>query len=431
MSVLDRAVGKSMRRLLPFIVLMYTLAFLDRANVGFGKQALQADTGLSDAAFAFGAGIFFVGYALFEVPSNIILERVGAKMWMCRIMVTWGLVATAMMFAWNETVFYVLRFLLGVTEAGFFPGVILYLTYWFPERTRGQATGFFYFGVPLALVVGGPLSGFLLDWHGMGGLTGWQWMFLIEGLLASAVGVWAYFWLDNGPKDAKWLSPDERTALSAELAGENEAKVHHTPSGILAGLTSGRVLYLTTAFFFIQIAAYGLIFYLPTIVATYLGQKVGLTVGLVTTIPWIASIIGIYFVTRWSDQSGNRRGLITSLYVLLALSLFASPYLGTVLGVAALCVAAAAYCSATPLFWTVCTANLNRTSAPAGIALIGAVGNLGGFVAPIYKNWVETQAGAAAGMVAIGSTALIGAAMVHLLRRPETATERLAPAHIA
>jgi MFS family permease len=431
MSVLDRAVGKSMRRLLPFLVLMYTLAFLDRANVGFAKQALQADTGLSDAAFAFGAGIFFIGYALFEVPSNIILERVGAKMWMCRIMVTWGLVAAAMMFAWNETVFYILRFLLGVTEAGFFPGVILYLTYWFPERTRGRATGFFYFGVPLALVAGGPLSGFLLEWHGLGGLTGWQWMFMIEGLLASAVGVWAYFWLDNGPKDAKWLSPEERKALGDELAGENEAKIHHTPSGILAGLTNGRVLYLTAAFFFIQIAAYGLIFYLPTIVATYLGQKVGLTVGLVTTIPWAASLVGIYFVTRWSDLSGNRRGLITSLYILLALSLVVSPYLGTVLGVAALCVAAAAYCSATPLFWTVCTANLNRTSAPAGIALIGAVGNLGGFVAPIYKNWVETQAGAAAGMLAIGSTALIGAAMVYLLRRPETATERFAPAHSA
>ena len=334
-----------------------------------------------------------------------------------------------MMFAWNETVFYVLRFLLGVTEAGFFPGVILYLTYWFPERSRGRATGFFYFGVPLALVVGGPLSGFLLEWHGLGGLTGWQWMFLIEGLLASAVGVWAYFWLDNGPKDAKWLAPEEQSALATELAGENDAKVHHTPSGILAGLTSGRVLYLTTAYFFIQIAAYGLIFYLPTIVATYLGQKVGLTVGLVTTIPWIASVIGIYFVTRWSDLSGNRRGLITSLYVLLALSLVVSPYLGTVLGIAALCAAATAYCSATPLFWTVCTANLNRSSAPAGIALIGAVGNLGGFVAPIYKNWVETQAGAAAGMLAIGSTALIGAAMVFLLRRPQAAPERLAPAH--
>jgi len=426
MSVLDRAVGKCSRRLLPFIVLMYTLSFLDRANVGFAKQAFQADTGLSDAAFAFGAGIFFIGYALFEVPSNIILERVGAKMWMCRIMVTWGIVAAAMMFSWNETVFYVLRFLLGVTEAGFFPGVILYLTYWFPEQNRGRATGFFYFGVPLALVIGGPLSGFLLEWHGLGGLTGWQWMFLIEGLLASAVGVWAYFWLDNGPKDAKWLAPDEQAALATELAGENDAKAHHTPSGILAGLTSGRVLYLTTAYFFIQIAAYGLIFYLPTIVATYLGQKVGLTVGLVTTIPWIASVIGIYFVTRWSDLSGNRRGLITSLYVLLALSLVVSPYLGTVLGVAALCAAAAAYCSATPLFWTVCTANLNRSSAPAGIALIGAVGNLGGFVAPIYKNWVETQAGAAAGMLAIGSTALIGAAMVFLLRRPQAAPQRLA-----
>lgn len=414
--ILHEAVGKCSRRLLPFIVLMYTLAFLDRANVGFAKQSFQIDTGLSDAAFAFGAGIFFVGYALFEIPSNVILQRVGAKIWMCRIMVTWGLVAAAMMFAWNETVFYTLRFLLGVTEAGFFPGVILYLTYWFPERSRGQATGFFYFGVPLALVLGGPLSGFLLEWHGLGGLTGWQWMFLVEGLLASAVGVWAYFRLDDGPADARWLTEAEKNALLGVLASENQAKVGHTPMGVLSGLTSPRTLYLTLTFFFVQIAAYGLIFYLPTIVAGFLGQKVGLTVGIVTAIPWMVSILGIYVITRWSDRTGNRRGIITLLYVLLAVALVGSAYLGPVLGMVALCLAAAAYCAGTPLFWTVCTQNLHDSSAPAGIALIGAVGNLGGFIAPNLKNWAETQAGPTAGMVTIAATALVGAVMVFCLR---------------
>ncbi|WP_266064568.1 MFS transporter [Brucella intermedia] len=414
--VLDSAVGKCTRRLLPFIVLMYTMAFLDRANVGFAKQAFQIDTGLSDAAFAFGAGIFFIGYALFEIPSNIILQRVGAKIWMCRIMVTWGLVAAAMMFAHNETIFYVLRFLLGVTEAGFFPGVILYLTYWFPERSRGKATGYFYFGVPLALVVGGPISGFLLEWHGLAGLAGWQWMFLIEGLAAAAVGVWAFFWLDDRPRDAQWLSTDERAAIEEQLKSEDAAKVAHAPSGMFSSLTDGRALYLTLTFFFVQIAAYGLIFYLPVIVSGYLGVKVGLEVGIITAIPWIVSLVGIYYLTSWSDRTGNRHSVVTLSYLALAISLVASAYLGTVLGVAALCVAAAAYCGATPLFWTICTKHLSNSSAATGIALIGAVGNLGGFVAPNLKAWVEGNFGPQASMIAIAATALISAIMVFAIR---------------
>ena len=199
-------IGKVTRRLLPFLLLMYILAFLDRANVGFAKAAFQADTGISNAAFAFGASIFFLGYALFEVPSNLIMHRVGAKIWMARIMVTWGLISAAMMFAHNETTFYILRVLLGIAEAGFFPGVILYLTYWFPSFARGRAMGLFYFGAPLAFIFGSPLSGMLLEFDGFGGLHGWQWMFMVEGLLASVVGVWAYFYLDNKPADAKWLT---------------------------------------------------------------------------------------------------------------------------------------------------------------------------------------------------------------------------------
>ena len=182
-------IAKVSWRLLPFLLLMYILAFLDRANVGFAKLAFQADTGISDAAFAFGAGVFFVGYALLEVPSNLIMHKVGARIWMCRIMVTWGLLSAAMMFAHNEMTFYVLRFLLGVAEAGFFPGVIYYLTQWFPSASRGKAMGFFYFGAPLAFIFGAPLSGLLLEFDGFAGLHGWQWMFMIEGLMASVVGV--------------------------------------------------------------------------------------------------------------------------------------------------------------------------------------------------------------------------------------------------
>ncbi|HCJ6268290.1 TPA: MFS transporter, partial [Pseudomonas aeruginosa] len=219
--LLSSAIATSRLRLLPFLVLMYVLAFIDRANVGYARAFLQADTGLGDAAFAFGASIFFIGYACFEVPSNLMLHRLGARVWLCRIMVTWGLVSAAMMFADDAMTFYVLRFLLGVAEAGFFPGIILYLTYWFPQRSRAQALGLFYFGLPLALVLGGPLSGWLLEFHGIFGLANWQWLFVTEGLLASLVGIAAYFYLVDRPRDAGWLSDEQKRALEGELAEED------------------------------------------------------------------------------------------------------------------------------------------------------------------------------------------------------------------
>jgi MFS family permease len=217
---LARAIRTATWRLVPFLLLLYVLAFLDRANVGFAKQALLVETGLSEAAYAFGAGLFFIGYAVLEVPSNLMLHRIGARVWLCRIMVTWGLISAAMMFAWTPTAFCLLRFLLGVAEAGFFPGVVLYLTYWFPSRARGRVMGLFYFGAPLAFIFGGPLSGLLMDLNGALGLRGWQWMFLIEGLAASVVGVWTYWYLPNRPAEAAWLNDPERQALQTAVEAE-------------------------------------------------------------------------------------------------------------------------------------------------------------------------------------------------------------------
>ena len=303
----DIAVKKVAWRLLPFLLLMYVMAFLDRANVGFAKAAFQADTGLSNAAYAFGAGIFFVGYALLEIPSNLIMQRVGAKLWMCRIMVTWGLVSAAMMFAQGETSFYVLRFLLGVAEAGFFPGVILYLTYWFPSNNRAKAMGFFYFGAPIAFIFGGPLSGFLLELHGIADLKGWQWLFLIEGLLASLVGIWAYFYLDNRPADAKWLSNDERVWLQKVLDDENKDKLGHHSGSLRVALANPRTLHLAIIYMLIQCSVYGVVFYLPTQVANLVGREVGLVVGLFTAIPWICALVAAYFIPSLSDRLGVRR----------------------------------------------------------------------------------------------------------------------------
>ncbi len=429
-ALLDSTVAKVTARLLPFLLLMYVLAFLDRANIGFAKKAFQVDTGLSDAAFALGAGIFFIGYALFEIPSNLIMHRVGARAWMCRIMVTWGLISAALAFAHTETAFYWLRFLLGVAEAGFFPGVILYLTYWIPAHARGRAMGLFYFGAPIAFIFGSPLSGLLLDLHGAGGFAGWQWMFLVEGLLASIVGVWAFWYLDNRPNDAAWLTPEEKAALNGAIGAEEASKHAHGPKSVLAALSNPKLLYLCAIYFLIQMSVYGVVFYLPTQVAGLLGQKVGFTVGLVTAIPWVCALAAAYFIPRYSDRTGERR-------VPAALTLAVSG-IGIAVSVAtpspfisllALCVAAAGFIAVQPLFWTFPTGYLAGAAAAGGIALVNSLGALGGFVAPNVKTWAEaTFASGAAGLYLLAATTLLGALLfLGLKAMGLSEPERIAP----
>jgi MFS family permease len=410
-------IDKVTRRLLPFLLLMYVLAFLDRANVGFAKKAFQADTGISDAAFAFGASIFFLGYALFEVPSNLIMHRVGAKMWMARIMVSWGLISAAMMFAHDEITFYILRVLLGIAEAGFFPGVILYLTYWFPSFARGRAMGLFYFGAPLAFIFGSPLSGLLLEFQGLGGLHGWQWMFMVEGLLASVVGVWAYFYLDNKPNDARWLTAAEKAELGAALAAEETQKTAHGPRGTLAALGNPRVLYFALIYFIIQMSVYGVVFYLPTQVASLLGTNVGLTVGFVTAVPWVCALVATYLLPRWSDRTGERRLFAAGILVVCAAGIAASVASASpALSLVALCFAAAGFISVQPIFWTLPTGYLGGVAAAGGIALINSLGSLGGFVAPNVKTWAEASfASSAAGLYVLAATTLLGAILVFAL----------------
>ncbi|MCD5990037.1 MFS transporter [Pseudomonas syringae] len=414
-------------RLLPFLLLMYIMAFLDRANVGFAKQAFQADTGIGDAAFAFGAGVFFAGYALLEVPSNLIMHKIGARLWMCRIMVTWGLVSAAMMFAHNETTFYVLRFLLGVAEAGFFPGVILYLTYWFPSASRGKAMGFFYFGAPLAFIFGSPLSGLLLELDGFMGTHGWQWLFAVEGLMASVVGVWAYFYLDNRPADAKWLTPEERHQLQAVLDAEDSQKQAH--GSLLKILCQPAVLYLCLIYLLIQASVYGVVFYLPSQVAGLLGTKVGLMVGLVSAVPWLCALLAAWKIPAIADRTGQRRTVAALTLVVSGLGIAASvTFANPMLGILALCFAASGFIAVQPVFWTFPGSFLAGAAAAGAIALINSFGALGGFIAPILKNWAEASfQSPAAGLYVLAVTTLIAAALIMGIRPPSQAVPRKQP----
>jgi sugar phosphate permease len=418
-SVLDLAITKAKRRLVPFLLLLYVLAFLDRVNVGFAKVAMMADTGLSAAAYAFGAGLFFAGYALLEVPSNLILHRVGARRWLARIMVSWGIISAGMMFAWSEPVFYLMRILLGAAEAGFFPGVILYLTYWFPASERGRVMGLFYFGGPLAFIFGGPASGLLLELNGEFGLRGWQWMFLVEGLLASLVGVWTYFYLTDRPSGAEWLTPEERQTLQNTMDAEESARASSGSHRLSDLLKDRGVLHLCLIYFLIQVSVYGVVFALPSQVEKLLGKAAGLEVGLVTAIPWICALIAAYLIPKLA--LGRRRQVGFLVLVACALGLSLATHDWPVVALIGLCAAAAGFISVQPVFWTFPTERLAGAAAAGGIALINSIGNLGGFVAPSLREWVERVTGSTdfGLIVLMGVTFLAALAMARLPDKPK------------
>ena len=415
-SETEAAVATARRRLVPFLVLMYLLAYLDRANVAYAKQALQLSTGISEAAFAFAAGIFFIGYAVFELPSNLILHRVGARVWLSRIMVTWGLLAAAMAFVQGDTSFAVLRVLLGIAEAGFFPGVLLYLTYWFPAKERAQILGLFYLSQPLCFILGGPISGLLLDMHGAFGLTGWQLMFLVEGLAASLVGVWAYFYLTDRPRDAAWMPARQQAALEASIATENAAKSAHGAVHLGAIFRNPLLAHFALTYFSIAICGYGIAFYLPAQVSALLGTKIGLGVTLVTSIPWLCAFAVSAFWPGLAQRSGRRRTFAVVSLLCAGLGMIASGYLPPLVAVAALCVSVAGLISAQPIFWTFPMGYFGGAAAAGGIAVINAIGNLGGFVAPNLKVAAEGWAGTGlAGLWVIGGGALLASLLVALI----------------
>ena len=375
-------------RLIPFLLICYVVAYLDRVNVGFAKLQMLQDLKFSETIYGLGAGIFFIGYFLFEVPSNVILHRVGARVWIARIMVTWGVISAGMMFVESATSFYVMRFLLGVAEAGFFPGIILYLTYWYPAARRARMTALFMSAIALSGVIGGPLSGWIMQsFAGVNGLKGWQWLFILEGLPSVLVGIVTFFYLDDSIKQAKWLTSEEKALLERNIVVENTSK---QDLSIRAVFADPRVWLMSLIYFTFVMGLYGVSFWLPTIIKAT-GVKDALQIGFLTAIPYGSAVVAMILVSRSADRSRERRWHIAIPALLGATGLVLSAVWGqnTVLAMTALTVATMGILTTLPLFWSLPTAFLAGAGAAAGIALINSLGNLAGFVSPFLVGWLK------------------------------------------
>lgn len=438
---------KAASRLIPFLFLCYIIAFLDRVNVGFAKLQMASDLQFSDAIYGFGAGIFFIGYFIFEVPSNVILERVGARVWIARIMITWGVISSAFMFTddihWGsiatyfkctdaQFTFYFLRFWLGVAEAGFFPGVILYLTYWFPGARRAKMVGLFMTAVGTAQLVGSPVSGAIMQFmDGMNGWRGWQWLFLLEGIPSVIIGALVLAILPNGPKTTRWLTPEERDLLVQRIEEDNASKGNLGGKHSFAGaFKDGRVWALAFVYFALATCFYAVGFWMPTIIQELgIDKKDLLKVGFISMIPWGASIVAMVYWGSHSDRTGERRwhcagGMLVTMIGLLVLAL---AHKSPVVSIVALTLITAGWGGCVVTFWSLPTAFLSGTAAAAGIAWINSVGNLGGYFGPDLIGTIRTAAGGANDIAffALAALALVGALTIVLLPKTQPAPATL------
>lgn len=391
-----RTLAKVRRRLLPFMGLLFLVNYLDRVNVSFAALSMNADLGFTPAVYGFGAGVFFLGYFLFEVPSNLALHRFGARLWIARIMLTWGVIATAMALVSGPVSFYVLRFLLGAAEAGFYPGMILYITYWFPQRHRIQAIALFALASPLASIIGAPLSTAILDipaLQGLAGLKSWQWLYIVEGIPALVLGVVVLRRLTDRPADAAWLQDDERAWLTREMAAEARAVEATHRMSIGQTLRDSRVLTACAGFVFNVIALYGLTLWLPLIIRGFGGLS-KFEVGLVSAIPFIVAATCSVLNGRHSDRTGERKFHLLIPALIGAAGFAAAASIGNpVLAFVALCIGQAGLWASNNMLWSVAASFLTGSTAAAGIGLINATGNLGGFVGPYAVGYVREQTG--------------------------------------
>jgi ACS family tartrate transporter-like MFS transporter len=415
-----RAIARVQTRLIPFIFICYVIAYLDRVNIGFAAAELQLDLGLSDAAFGLGAGLFFIGYCLFEVPSNLILERVGARLWIARIMVGWGIVSMAMMFISGVWSFYLVRVLLGIAEAGFFPGVILYLTYWVPARHRARTSALFMMAIPISVIIGAPLSDALLTLDGLLGLRGWQWLFLVEGAPAVIFGFVTLFYLTDQPSKAQWLKDDEREWLTQTMARERSARATTGHGSVLASLRSGKLWLLCAIYFMNTLVTYGVFLWLPRILRD--ASQGTVAVGWLTALPFVAALVGMILVGRHSDRTGERKwhvavcALVAASGLLLAVNFQDNvPML-----VLSFTLSQLGQRSLLAVFWAIPPIFLGGSAAAAGIALINSLGNLGGAVGPTVVGWLRGSSGDyTSGLLLLAAALVIEAVLVASMRLPK------------
>ncbi|WP_095120344.1 MFS transporter [Pseudomonas sp. Irchel s3f10] len=430
-TVLARAAAKVKRHVLPLFVVMFIVNYIDRVNIGFVRSHMETDLGIGAAAYGLGAGLFFVGYALFEVPSNMLLQRYGARVWLTRIMFTWGAAAMAMAFVRGETSFYVLRFILGAAEAGFFPGIIYYFTQWLPASERGKTMAVFLSGSAIASVISGPVSGALLHISGLG-LHGWQWMFLIEGAASVVLCAFVWFWLQSHPRQAKWLSEEEREALVAAIAEEQRAREASqvAKSSMFKLLADRQIALFCFIYFSIALTIYGATFWLPSMIKK-MGNLGDFQVGLLNSIPWIISIVAMYGFAAMAGKWKFQQAWVALTLVIAAIGMFMSTTGGPIFAFVAICFAAIGFKAASALFWPIPQSYLDARIAAAVIALINSIGNLGGFVAPTAFGILEETTGSIeGGLYGLAATSLIAAVVIFFARTaPGAKGKNLAKPH--
>ncbi len=424
MDIEARTIARVTVRLVPFLIVCYFIAYLDRVNVGFAALQMNKALGLSASAFGFGAGIFFIAYFFFEVPSNLLLEKFGARRWIARIMFTWGILAGAMAYIPDLArltglspahVFYGLRILLGVAEAGFFPGIIFLLTLWFPAAYRARVVGYFMAAIPLSTVIGGPISGALLSMDGHGGLAGWQWVYLIEALPALLLSFAVLFYLTDKPADATWLADDERNWLVARQAQEREHREAVHIFSVKEALFNPRVLAVALIYFGANATNYGLSFFLPQIVKSF--GLTNLQTGFVTSLPYIVGVISMVFWGRHSDRKLERKWHVAIALLVAAGGIAAAAGLDNpVQKMIALSIAGFGIFGCLPVIWTLPAAFLSGAAAAGGIAAVNSLGNLAGFFGPYAMGWIKDSTGGfGAGLLCLSGAGLIGVAAVLLL----------------
>jgi ACS family tartrate transporter-like MFS transporter len=417
-SLERRVVRKVSWRLLPYLFLLYVIAYIDRINVSVAKLQMTQDLKLTADIFGAGAGIFFVGYFLFEVPSNFVLSRVGARVWIARIMIVWGLVSVAMMFVSGVKSFYVLRFLLGAAEAGFFPGVLFYLTHWFREKDRARAISLFMTAGTLAGAVGNPLSGALMQLDGKWGMEGWQWLFLLEGVPAILFGISVLFLLTEKPELARWLTAEESTWLRAQIADERAGKAGAPAVTLRQGLAHPRVWHLAAVYFLLVVGAYGFEFWIPTIVKSLFGGS-EVRITLISTVPYVVATVVMVLVAHHSDRTGERRWHVAlSMFVACVCFAVAVVLKKPILVLASLSVAWSGLKSCQGPFWAIPPAFLSGTAAAGGIALINSVANLGGFLGPWFVGLLERHTGGYSAGLLMSSGLLLASGLLALTLRP-------------